>query len=220
MKYKILLISDTHNNHKGLDKKFGELPPADFIIHAGDITGSGDEYSTKEFLDWFSSLYQYDHKIFIAGNHDWIFEINNFLAKRLVPENVHYLEDSYVELWGLKIYGTPVTPIFYNWAFNRPEEKLKQHWSAIPDDTDILITHGPPHGVLDFASHHSQEHTGSPSLYDEVINRIKPKVHVFGHIHEEYGQKEINGIKFVNASVLNARYQMVNKPILIEIEKT
>lgn len=222
MKYKLVLISDTHNQHIELANKF-DLPPADFIIHAGDISGQGDEYHVRKFLEWFSSLYQYDNKIFIAGNHDWLFEREPSFAKSLIPNNVHYLEDSGVEIWGLKFWGSPVTPPFYNWAFNRPEEKLKKHWSIIPEDIDVLITHGPPLNMLDFVvrNQDNYENVGSPSLHDEVTNRIKPKLHVFGHVHEGYGEFQYNDndIKFINASSLNKRYQVVNKPKIIEIEK-
>lgn len=207
--------------HKGLENKF-DLPPADFIIHCGDISGKGDEYSVRQFLDWFSSLYQYDHKIFIAGNHDWLFESTPGLAKKLVEEykdkNVHYLEDSGVELWGVNFWGSPVTRPFNDWAFNRPEEKMKQHWGAIPENTDVLITHGPPYMLMDYAESGSAEHTGSESLYWTVFDRVRPQVHCFGHIHEQYGVKEIDGIKIVNASVLDGAYKLVNPPVLVEVE--
>lgn len=219
MKLKILIISDTHNNHRGVEKKLG-LPPADFIIHCGDITGSGSEYHTRDFLDWFSGLHQFDHKIFIAGNHDWLFESTPGLAKEIVSEyeNIHYLEDSGIELWGVKFWGSPVTKPFNNWAFNRPEEKLKQHWDAIPKDTDVLITHGPPYMLMDYSESGSAEHTGSESLYWTVFDRVRPQVHCFGHIHEQYGIKEIDGIKIINASLLDSNYRMVNPPIMVEIE--
>lgn len=226
-KYKILIISDTHTKHKELEKKF-DLPEADFLIHCGDITGYGSERSTRDFLKWFGGLKQFPNKIFIAGNHDSFFENYGQWARQLVNEyakkyaangDIWYLEDMGIELNGLKFWGSPVTRPFMNWAFNRPELKLASHWEIIPKDIDILITHGAPEEILDFSYTGSQEHTGSPSLRNEVETRIKPLIHCFGHIHEQYGQKEINGIKFVNASSLNEMYEMVNPPILIEIEK-
>ncbi|MEA3295811.1 MAG: metallophosphoesterase [Patescibacteria group bacterium] len=112
---KIVIISDTHGMHKGLDNKF-DLPPADFVIHCGDITGSGKEHVVKEFLDWYSKLDQYKYKIFIAGNHDRLFEDDRMIAKELLSKypNVIYLEDSGVELKGIKFWGIPVSRPFCN----------------------------------------------------------------------------------------------------------
>ena len=205
----------------GLENKF-DLPAADFIVHCGDVSSHGSEYEVREFLNWFSNLYQYDHKIFIAGNHDWLFESTPGLAKRLVEEykdkNVYYLEDSGIELWGINFWGSPVIKPFNNWAFNRPEKKLKQHWDAIPKNTNVLITHGPSYMLMDFAKSGSGKHTGSESLYWTVFDRVRPKLHCFGDIHEQYGVKEIDGIKIVNASVLDGAYNLVNSPVLVEVE--
>ena len=118
----------------------------------------------------------------------------------------------------MKFYGTPVQLPFLNWAFNRPEEKLIQHWAAIPDDTDVLITHSPPRTIMDW-SVYDEIPTGSPSLYFEVVERIKPLVHCFGHIHSGHGMKVIEDTTFINASNLNEQYQCVYDPIVIEIEK-
>lgn len=211
MTMKILCISDTHNKHKQLRN----LPSADVIVHAGDFSSMGYEWEIKNFLNWFSKL-PYSYKIFIAGNHDWLFENNSILAKSLVPENVIYLEDDGIEIDGVKFWGTPVQPIFCNWAFNRSEEKLIRHWQAIPDNTDVLITHCPPHTILDLCFN-DNAHKGSPSLYYEIFERIKPKLNVMGHIHEGYEIKVIDDVTFINASVLDENYVCVNKPILIEL---
>lgn len=214
---KIVIISDTHTMHKGLENKF-ELPNADTIIHCGDITGLGTEHTVREFLKWFNNLNQYKYKIFIAGNHDWLFEISPTLAKDVVEEyeNIIYLEDNGVKLDGIKFWGTPVSKPFLNWAFNRPEEKLEQHWKAIPDDTDILITHSAPYKIMDYGPI-TDHNTGSPSLYREVIERIKPTIHCFGHIHNGYGiYNHESGVKFINASNLDEDYKIKNKPITIK----
>jgi len=208
----ICIISDTHNKHKQLI-----LPPADIIIHCGDFSSMGYEHEIKIFMNWFSNLNQFTYKLCIAGNHDWLYERNPILARSLVPDNVIYLEDSSVELFGLKFYGTPVQKIFYNWAFNRSEEKLEQHWKAIPDDTDVLITHTPPYSILDYVPQ-SNCHEGSPSLYYEVLNRIKPCIHMCGHLHSNHGVKVIENTTFINASNLDEGYKCVYSPILIEIE--
>ena len=208
---KICIISDTHNKHKRL----GRLPDADVIIHCGDFTSVGHSHEIRDFMKWYSML-PHKYKIIIAGNHDILFEKSRLLALTNIPENVIYLEDSGIEIEDLNFYGSPVQLPFMNWAFNKPEEKLVQHWQAIPDDTDVLITHGAPYGIMDFGIY-SNHHTGSPSLYWEVMNRIKPKLHCFGHVHSGYGQKVIEDTVFVNASNLNDDYLCVNAPIIIEI---
>lgn len=208
---KLCIISDTHMKHKFVDLKTCE---ADVIVHCGDITGNGGSGAITMFLDWFAGLDQFKHKIFIAGNHDWLFEKNNVLARELVPDNVIYLEDEEVIIDGIKFYGTPVQKIFCNWAFNRHESRLAQHWMMIPDDVDVLITHSPPYGIRDYVSDGCQ---GSPSLYKEVVERIRPKIHAFGHIHEGYGIKEMDGIKFINASNLDGHYNCINDPFVIKI---
>jgi Icc-related predicted phosphoesterase len=208
---KLCIISDTHNKHKRLSK----LPEADVIIHCGDMTSMGHSHEIVDFMKWFSKL-NYQYKICIAGNHDWLFDTNRLIAREKVPENVIYLEDSGVEIEGIKFWGTPVQLPFNNWAFNKPEARLIPHWQAIPDDIDVLITHQPPYSIFDW-SVYDLKHTGSPSLYKEVVERIKPKVHCFGHIHSGYGVKIIENIKFVNASNLDEDYMCVNNPVVIEI---
>lgn len=208
---KLCIISDTHNKHKRLAK----LPDADVIIHAGDFTSVGHSHEIVNFMQWYSKL-PYKYKIVIAGNHDWLFETHRLLALEKVPENVIYLEDSGIEIEGIKFWGTPVQLPFNNWAFNRPEEKLAQHWQAIPDDTDVLITHQPPYSIFDW-SVYDLKHTGSPSLYKEVMERIKPKVHCFGHIHSGYGIKVIENTTFINASNLDEDYMCVFDPVIFDI---
>ena len=158
------------------------------IIHCGDFTSVGQSHEIFNFMQWYSKL-PYKYKLIIAGNHDWLFETHRLLALEKVPQNVTYLEDSGIEIEGIKFWGSPVQPLFYNWAFNRPEEKLVKHWQAIPDDTDVLITHSPPHTIMDW-SIYDNIHTGSPSLYFEVTERIKCSLSVFGHIHSGYGIKK------------------------------
>ncbi|MFW6247338.1 MAG: metallophosphoesterase family protein [bacterium] len=215
MKLSIVIISDTHNKHKQI--KSEDLPAADVIIHCGDFTSMGYGHEISKFMKWFGNLHQYDNKIVIAGNHDFMFENASVLAKAHVPDNVIYLEDSGVEILGINFYGTPVQKPFNNWAFNRPEEKLKQHWEAIPDNTDVLITHSPPYGIRDFGFY-SRDEIGSQSLRDEIINRIRPKISAFGHAHTNHGITEINEIKFINASNLNDKYEYMYKPIIVELE--
>lgn len=208
---KLCIISDTHGKHKQLT-----LPDADVIIHCGDMTPMGREHEVHNFMKWFSGLEQYKYRICIAGNHDWIFELNHTLAMTLIPSNVIYLEDTEIVIDGVKFYGTPVQKPFMNWAFNRPEEKLEHYWGMIPDDTDVLITHSPPYMVGDMVKW-DRSHQGSPSLYKEVIERIHPNIHCFGHIHEGNGIRHVDDVTFINASNLDEHYNCIFSPILIEI---
>jgi len=203
------LISDTHNGHKKL-----VLPNADILIHSGDFTSMGHEHEVKAFLKWFSKVGDFKYRIFIAGNHDWLFDTSKGLAKSLIPSNLIYLEDDGVEVLGLNIYGTPVSPVFFDWAFMKEEFRLKDHWEAVPDDTDILITHCPPKGILDFVG---CDYTGSSTLYYEVTNRIKPLVSVFGHIHDKHGVIEFDGTHYINACNANVHNKIEYPPIHIGI---
>lgn len=214
---KLVLISDTHTQHH--DKRL-VLPKGDIIIHAGDISYRGGRAEVENFLTWYDKL-DYKYKILIAGNHDFFFEtysketVNEMLSKFT---SITYLNDSGVEIEGLKFWGSPITPWFHNWAFNRRGEEICKHWNLIPLDTDILITHGPVHGYLDLTL--NGDVTGCPYLLKKIEELKNLKLHVCGHIHEAYGQVDFaDGVKFVNASVLDARYVMKNKPVLIEINK-
>ena len=185
------------------------------IIHAGDLTYKGEKQEVTDFLEWFSNL-KYEHKIFVAGNHDFYFEkASKSEIEKIVPKGVTYLEDSGIIINGLQLWGSPVTPWYFNWAFNRLRgAAIKQHWNLIPDSTNLLITHGPAFGIHDVVINGT--HTGCKDLLKR-INEVKPAVHVCGHIHEGYGQAEKNGTKFINASVLNESYELVNKPVVFEV---
>ncbi len=206
----ITTISDTHGKHAQL-----HLTSGDILLHAGDISSRGNRTEVEDFLNWFK-VQDYKYKIFIAGNHDFLFEDNSATAiARLIPDDIIYLNDSGVEIEGLKIWGSPITPWFYDWAFNRKRgEQIQAHWDLIPSDTDILITHGPAYKVLDLTT--GKVRAGCEDLLRR-IKKIKPKIHLSGHIHEGYGQVKKYGTHFINASVLNERYEMVNAPIIVEL---
>jgi Icc-related predicted phosphoesterase len=132
-----------------------------------------------------------------------------------MPPGIIYLNDNGITINGINIWGSPISPWFFNWAFNRHRgEAIKKHWDLIPAGTDILITHGPVFGILDKTN--TLKHVGCEDLLKK-INEIKPKVHVCGHIHEAYGMEEKSATKFINASVLNDKYELVNKPIAFEL---
>jgi Icc-related predicted phosphoesterase len=214
---KITFISDTHNKHNHLTSKgMGNiLGSGDVLVHAGDISSMGKSHEIKNFLDWFSNT-DFTHKIFIAGNHDFGFELVHDIAPEYKEKGVHYLFDSEVVIDGVKFYGSPWQPEFYNWAFNLPRgEKLAEKWRMIPTDTDVLITHGPVYGLLDYAP--MGGHVGCEELYKRVFE-VKPKIHVCGHIHDGYGQKSIDGVEFLNASVLDERYEHSHKPIVVNFD--
>lgn len=207
---KIIFISDTHSKHKEI-----ELPEGDMIIHSGDISGRGRANEVEEFLAWFASL-DYKYKIFIAGNHDFYFENKSQSSiQELMPEGVYYLCNSGIKIEGIRIYGSPITPFFYNWAFNRHRgDDIKRYWDLIPNETDILITHGPAYGILDRTE--GGDNAGCEELLS-TIKRANPKYHLFGHIHEGYGVFETDETIFINGSSLDENYQAVHAPMTIEI---
>ena len=224
---RITVISDTHTKH-GLIP-LTDLPGGDLLIHAGDIMNSG--YNKNDILDfctWFHSLEQYDKKIFIAGNHDRMFENHPEGVEELlnIYLDIDYLQDEGYDLYDLdtdtstKIYGSPWQPEFYSWAFNLPKNgiELAGKWEAIPDNTDILITHGPAFGTLDTVAGRPWDNLGC-ELLAQRINQIRPKIHICGHIHSGRGYEFKNGIHFFNAAVLDEQYEYTQKPMTFDWDK-
>lgn len=205
---RITFISDTHGQHEAL-----QLPPADMLVHAGDFTGKGQQAEVESFLEWLGAQ-PHTHKVFIAGNHDFLAERDPQLFQSLLPPGVTYLNDSGLTLEGIRIWGSPIQPWFYDWAFNRRRgPDIARHWALIPDDTELLITHGPAWGILDQLRH--GESVGCQDLLQR-IQQVKPRIHVSGHIHEAYGAQQVGGVHYINASVLDERYQLVNPPITLD----
>lgn len=202
---KIVAISDTHGSHNELN-----LPKGDLLIHAGDVSKRGTKEEIIAFLDWFQ-LQDFKYKIFIAGNHDFFFEKESFeTIQAIIPPTVIYLNDSGITLEGIHIWGSPITPWFFDWAFNRHRGKaINKHWQLIPENTDILITHGPPYGMLDTTLKGQQ--VGCERLA-ERIDFLQPKMSIFGHIHEARGIFKNKYTHFVNAAVVNLQYQVVHAP--------
>ena len=196
---KILHISDTHGCHRRLH----DLPQADIIVHSGDFTMNGSEQEALDFMNWFCDL-PYLQKIFICGNHD------EYLYGATIDGldgNVHYLCNSGVEIEGLKFYGVPM------FMGDCISDRQIKHYANIPDDTDILITHTPPFGILDFDDNINY---GSEELLGR-ISVVQPRLHLFGHIHARHGIKVFNGITFSNGAIMNADYSNLEKPNFIEI---
>lgn len=205
---KILAISDTHGFHE--DFKDEDFKDVDMVIFSGDCSNSkGKTFNFPEvsrFLAWFEGL-DVKYKIMVAGNHDTSIEAGLWNPKEF--KNIIYLQHESVEIEGLKIFGSPYTPEFFNWAFNVPRNKLDEYWKDIPEGTDILVTHGPPLHVLDGVSidgGFQVQHVGDETLLQHV-KRVKPRFHLFGHIHNngtcvnqgQYINSEHHTI-FINAS--------------------
>lgn len=212
---KLVCISDTHGDHEQVD-----LPAGDVLIHAGDVTGHGTEYETRAFMTWFGSQ-SFAHKICVAGNHDTFMEQQPAKTIQFAEDaGVILLNDTGCEVGGLSFWGSPITPRFYNWSFMRdPGESIEAHWKLIPKHTDVLITHGPPFGILDQVERSAgiYEHTGCPSLLAQIAE-VSPLLHVFGHIHEAHGQYDSHGVIYRNVSIMNERYRISNSPMIIALD--
>lgn len=198
-------------------------PEADMLLVAGDMTFKGKGHELAWFEEWLKKQPQ-KHKVWIAGNHEMGLELNPHLAPQIAERTGSlYLEDSGVELDGVSIWGSPITPWFFDWAFNRQRgEDILHHWRMIPEGIDILMTHGPPFGYLDLVPR--GEHVGCEDLLDVVSNQLEypPQVMIFGHIHLGYGETELKRfdgkvIKMINASSCDEDYVPVNPPIVFEI---
>lgn len=211
---KLVCISDTHGDHEKL-----ELPAGDVLVHAGDLSAHGEESETLAFMQWFGRQ-DYSYRVCIAGNHDTFIEQHPRRAAAYAEENgTLLLNDSACEIDGIRFWGSPITPRFYHWSFMRdPGEPIEKHWRMIPADTQVLITHGPPFGIMDKVNRDdgSKEHAGCPSLLKR-LDEVQPVAHLFGHIHEGRGHRQVSGIDYYNISTMNEHYQMVHDPVLVDI---
>ena len=226
---KIVCISDTHGKHKNVT-----LPEGDILIHAGDITNCGEIGQLRSFAKWFAEQ-PFRHKFVIAGNHDVTIEKEFYEkvgrqrfhsrkpmmsadeAREILCANdgFIYLEDEAVVCENYKIYGSPWTPEFGGWAFGVARGRpAKEIWKHVPNDIDILVTHGPPHGKHDLCFHGKR--VGCEELMARILT-VKPLLHVFGHVHEGRGVSTSDGTTFVNASSCNLRYRAENEPIVITL---
>lgn len=209
---KLVFLADTHNY------VLQNVPDGDIVIHCGDATGMGTIPEVAKFINWFGEL-PHKHKVFVAGNHDWLFEKQHTLGKGLCEERgIRYLEDRGTIIEGIHLYGTPWTPLFFDWAFNAEENDLTDRFGHIPGGLDVLITHGPPFGILDETNYDFKTNNMGCKALRECVERVKPRIHAFGHNHGGYGQKQIGDTLFVNAANCNPHYDPVNPPIVIDIE--
>jgi predicted phosphodiesterase len=205
---RLVFVSDTHGFHDF------PVPPGDVLVHAGD----GCSYGTlEEASAWASFLRRqpHRHKIVIAGNHDRCFEADFEHAKALFEE-FDFLHDSGCERLGVRFWGSPWQPEFFAWAFNLPRgPELAAKWALIPDGIDVLVTHGPPQGILD------RTYDGTPAGCEDlrvaIQERVRPRVNVFGHIHEAYGTECIGSTLFINASICTLSYRPTNPAIVVDL---
>lgn len=220
-KVHVVAVSDTHLQHNF------DIPEGDLLVVAGDITWVGSVLELSKVNDWFGKLKsKFQDIVFISGNHDRGFE-RDPAASKAIFTNATYIQDQQITVQGLKIYGSPWTPEFGSgWAFNlcRYDNSLEEKWSQIPENLDILMTHGPPHGVGDMTVGYNGFPKENAGCYDlmERVKKVKPKYHIFGHIHSGYGvyknQPQCPETIFANVSVCNEEYSPVNAPTEFDLE--
>lgn len=222
---RLVVISDTHSLHRMVT-----VPPGDVLIHCGDFCGRDLVMQVEDVAEWMAQ-HPHPHKIVIAGNHDVMFERapHEFAAPHsFTKRGILYLCDSGTVIEGVKFWGSPWQPEFCDWAFNLPRgEALAEKWALIPDDIDVLITHGPPKNILDGCPPHPPSghrgmpretfHAGCKDLRAAIFDRVRPKVHLFGHIHEGSGEHTEDGIRFVNASICTGDYRPVNPARVVDL---
>lgn len=196
---KILHLSDTHGCHHRL----GQLAYTDVVVHSGDFTMNGSQSEAIDFLNWFCDL-PHRHKIFICGNHDECLYGANIDG---LDNNVHYLCNSGIEIEGVKFYGVPM------FMGDCITDRQTRNYERIPQDTDVLITHCPAYGILDFDDN---IHYGSEEILSK-LSAVRPKAHLFGHIHVQHGLTTVDGTIFSNGAIMNVDYTNLNSPAVIEI---
>lgn len=225
---RIIALSDTHSSHKTISN----LPEGDVLVHAGDISNTGEAGVLENFARWMKEL-PHKHKVCIFGNHELTMERSkdqcDYVLKMFEECGIAHLHDSGTEIEGVHFYGSPFTPFFYNWAFNLPRggKALRAKWRAIPDKTNVLITHGPPYGILDEVpmdilgdgEDGSVENTGCRLLAERVQELPNLKLHIFGHIHTAYGRQELGKTTFINAAMCDPvrRKGLTHAPQIIDI---
>ena len=197
---KILHLSDTHGCHRRLR----DLPEADVVVHSGDFTMNGSEAEAIDFMNWLCDL-PYRHKIFICGNHDDCLYGANVDG---LDDNVYYLCNSGIEIDGVKFYGVPM------FMGDCVTDRQSRNYANIPSDTDVLITHSPAYGILDFDD---DINYGSEEILERLSSLPNLKVHLFGHIHAQHGIVTQNGITFSNGAIMNYDYSNLSKTRIIEL---
>ena len=213
---RIVCISDTHEKHAQV-----VVPEGDILIHAGDSTFCGEFHAVASFAAWLKQQ-PHQHKLVIAGNHELSFQTphREIMINLLREAGAIYLEDSAYEIDEILFYGAPWQPEFFNWAFNLPRDgkDLENKWSKIPEKTNVLITHGPPYGILDGVQEQDRGPQGCKKLKKRVMRLPNLKCHIFGHLHHDGGKTlTVAGVQFVNAAICTDAYNPTNLPVVIDI---
>lgn len=211
---KLVLISDTHCRHP-------EIPAGDILVHSGDLTIAGNRKETETEVRWLGEVAkQFKWVVLVGGNHDFFFyhagaKITRQFIQQFGAENIVYLCDEATTIEGLQIYGSPWQPWFMDWAWNAQRgADIRQYWDRIPENLDLLVTHGPPHRILDWVG---RDRVGCEELRI-AVERAKPRVHVFGHLHSAGGQhRSVGAMDFYNAAVVNEDYKLAHTPQVIDL---
>jgi len=216
---RIVAISDTHNRHEGIKR----MPEGDVLIHAGDLTGEGIPSEIFDAFAWLAKQ-PFERVIVIPGNHDFGFQRIPELAGALKSKfpRVELLNDSETMVNGFRVWGSPWQPWFHDWAFNFlpgsvGEQQAQEKWDTIPDDTAILVTHGPAYGILDETVR--RKHVGCTALKARIEKVPNLRLHVCGHIHEAYGAEKHGDVLYVNACTCDSHYWPSQPPMLIDLDE-
>lgn len=232
---KLVVISDTHNRHKDL-----VIPKCDILIHCGDWTSMGYKHEVEAFAKWLNKQ-PAESIVLIPGNHELQFEKDFPHSRKWLTDHCEraiLLVDEAANINGVKIWGSPATPWFCDWAWNRSSNNLtgyhmhgksfyprpiKPHWDMIPLDTNILITHGPPYEILDQTTYANGDPKPGYLGCEELANRIKElkdlDLHFFGHIHAPGGQQiHKDGVSYYNAAICDETYFPSNSITIVEYE--
>tara|TARA_Y100000034_G_C6796891_1_gene357237 strand:+ start:219 stop:842 length:624 start_codon:yes stop_codon:yes gene_type:complete len=206
---RIVALSDIHNQYTM------KIPDGDVLIFAGDISYLGKLWDITKFNKWLGTL-PHEHKLYIPGNHDALFEKEPLLAESIVSNGVQ-LTPKVTKINGVTFAGSPITPVFSKWSFQMGSAARRVHFSQLPK-VDVLVTHGPPKTILD--QNAKGENCGCEWLLQEVSLRIKPKVHIFGHIHEGSGHQRQGDTDFYNVCILNEDQEAVHEATVINLERS
>lgn len=204
---RLVLLSDTHGRHKKLN-----IPDGDVLIHCGDFSHRGNLAETEAFGRWFAAQ-PHPFKVLTCGNHDAATE--NPVARNLLRSlGIEVLVDSGATIGGLRFYGSPWTPRFGDWAWMRDDAELGGYFADIPHNLDVLVTHGPPRLILD--RNDAGENCGSMALL-AAVTWHRPRLHVFGHIHEARGMCQRGDTDFLNVANLSSDYTRLHDPVVYDL---
>jgi len=215
MSLTIAVISDTHGKHRDIT-----IPSAEVLVHCGDTVGRNSREEVVDFLQWFESQ-PHPVKLYGAGNHDGLYQKFPKEAREFVTQyapSVRYLEEESIQVGGLDWFFSPYTPTFFDWYFMADRgSAIQAKWDKIPKDTQVLVTHGPPHGILDHVMD-ARAHQGCRNLADTIKTLPMLKAHFFGHLHLDGGKQEVHdGVTYVNAAIMDERYYPVNPPQVAQL---